>query len=226
MKIAIMQPYFFPYVGYFKLLAQVDKFVIYDDVQFTKKGWINRNYLSSSSGPWLFSIPVVNASAIELIRDKRIAPEYSRSKLISRIEQNYHKLTSREKMAQVSNIINFDSDNLFEYIEFSLREMSKELNLEINRVIPSSSLGDFRMFKGQEKVLQICKSLNADTYINPVGGKSLYDIDSFETNGIQLIFQEPNQPQLVNPTEEIQQYSFLHDYLTMGDEELRRLILK
>ena len=225
-RVAIMQPYFLPYIGYFQLMNDVDQFVIYDDVQFTKKGWINRNYLSSNSGPWLFSIPVSNSSEMTLISEKLIAPEFSRSKLISRIEQNYNKFATTEKLMRVREIINFESDNLFEYIRFSLVEMSKEVNIDFNKVIASSSLGDFKMFKGQDKVIQICNSLNADVYVNPVGGKSLYDIKSFETSGIQLIFQEPLIPKLMNATEKSQHYSFLHDYLTLNPDELKTLILK
>lgn len=219
-----MQPYFLPYIGYFQLINDVDQFVIYDDVQFTKKGWINRNYLTSNSGPWLFSIPVSSSSEIALISEKRIAPEFSRSKLISRIEQNYSKSATSEKLLRVREIINFESDNLFEYIRFSLIEMSKEVSIDFSRIIPSSSLGDFKRFKGQDKVIQICHSLNADVYVNPIGGKTLYDEKTFETNGIQLIFQEPIRPKLINPTEETQYFSFLHDYLTFDHDELEALI--
>jgi hypothetical protein len=223
-RVAIMQPYFFPYVGYFQLMDEVDHFVIYDDLQFTKKGWINRNYLYSDSGPWLFSIPVSNISELALISEKRIAPEYSRSKLISRIEQNYNKIATSEKLIQMREMINFESDSLFEYIHFSLVEMSKQVNIDFNKIITSSSLGDFKMLKGQDKVIQICKSLNADVYINPIGGKTLYDIDTFKANEIQLIFQESVKSNPKSVTEESQSYSFLHDYLTLDHNELRSLL--
>jgi hypothetical protein len=224
MKIAIMQPYFFPYVGYYNLLAQVDKFVIYDDIQFTKKGWINRNYLNSPSGPWLFSIPVTNVSLIEIIGKKQIAPVYDRLKLISRIEQNYKKLATPEKLAQVKRMINFNTSSLFEYIHFSLIEMSKEIGIDPEKIIPSSSLGDFTNYKGQEKVIQICKSLNADVYINPIGGKALYSTNTFEESEILLRFQEPIENVSHNQNEEIPYFSFLHDYLTLSGDELKKVV--
>ena len=226
MKIAIMQPYFFPFVGYYNLMAQVDKFIIYDDIQFTKKGWINRNYLNSSSGPWLFSIPVTNISAIENIGQKKIAPEFQRSKLFSRIEQNYQKLATPEKLAKVKKIIDFDSSSLFDYISFSLREISKEVAIEPDRIIPSSSLGDFSNYKGQERVIKICNTLNADVYINPIGGMALYSEKIFEENGIFLRFQDPIEIASKNPNEEVPHFSFLHNYLTSNDEELRSLLFR
>jgi hypothetical protein len=226
MKIAIMQPYFFPYAGYYNLLAQVDKFVIYDDIQFTKKGWINRNYLNSLSGPWLFSIPVTNVSAIEIIGQKQIAPEYDRLKLISRIEQNYKRLATPEKLTQVKKMINFSTDSLFKYIHFSLIEMSKEIGIDPEKIIPSSVLGDFTDYKGQEKVIQICKSLSADVYINPIGGKALYSTNTFEESGILLRFQEPIETTSQNQHEEIPYLSFLHDYLTLSSVELRNVVFK
>lgn len=226
MKIAIMQPYFFPFVGYYKLLAEVDKFVIYDDVQFTKKGWINRNYLNSPSGPWLFSIPVVNISAIESVGQKKIAPEFDRSKLIRRIEQNYQKLTTPDKLARIQNIIDFKTDNLFEYLRFSLIEMSKEIEIDHEKIIPSSRLGSFANYQGQEKVIQICNSLKADEYVNPIGGKNLYDSNSFEENGILLRFQEPIAAVSENQNHEVPYFSFIHDYLTLSSNELRNLLSK
>lgn len=226
MKIAIMQPYFFPYIGYYQLLAQVDKFVIYDDIQFTKKGWINRNYLNSPSGPWLFSIPVTDISAIEIIGKKKIAAEFDRSKLIGRIEQNYKRLATPEKLARLKSIIDFNSENLFEYIIFSLKEMSKEIEVDPEKIIPSSSLGDFSNYKGQERVIKICNSLNADVYINPMGGKTLYSKNAFEDNGIILQFQNPIETIPQNVIEGISHFSFLHNYLTSSANELRNLVIK
>jgi hypothetical protein len=226
MRIAIMQPYFFPYVGYYNLLAQVDKFVIYDDIQFTKKGWINRNYLNSSSGPWLFSIPVTNISAIESIDRKKIAPEYDRSKLFSRIVQSYKRYSTPAKLDQVEEIINFRTDSLFEYILFSLTEMSAEIQVEPEKIIRSSSIGDFTNYKGQEKVIQICKSLDADVYVNPIGGKAIYNDTTFEESGILLRFQEPIETVSQHQNEKVPYFSFLHDYLTLSSTELRNVVSK
>ena len=226
MKIAIMQPYFFPYIGYYNLIAQVDKFIVYDDIQFTKKGWINRNYLNSPSGPWLFSIPVTNISAIENIGQKQIAPEFDRPKLVSRIEQNYQKLAKPEKLAKVKEIIDFSSNSLFDYLIFSLREMCREIGIEPERLIPSSTLGDFTNYKGQDRVIKICEAMSADVYINPIGGTSLYSADTFKENGILLKFQEPIETVSRNQIEGIPHFSFLHTYLTSSSYQLRNLVCK
>ena len=213
MKIAIMQPYFFPYIGYYKLMSEVDVFVIYDDVQYTKKGWINRNYLNSKTGPWLFSIPIEDAASIETISSKRIAAEYNRKKLITRIRQNYAMLADSTKLNKLEEIIKFETSSLFEYVEHSLREFGRELNIDSTKIVISSHLGDFSKIKGEEKVLRICKEVGATQYINPPGGRTLYSEKNFENSGIELRFQNKIPPRLKSQDSEIPYLSILDNYL-------------
>lgn len=212
MKIAIMQPYFFPYIGYYELISEVDYFVIYDDVQYTKKGWINRNYLDSKAGPWLFSIPIQNSSAIELICTKVIAPEFDRKKLVNKIKQNYGKLTSPSKLNKVEEIIMYENDNLFDYLRNSIQKLSVELGLDCRKILVSSEIGDFSTLKGEEKVLGICAELGADQYLNPPSGRTLYNSNTFEQRGIELHFQKPLPPTLNTQNQGVQYLSVLHSY--------------
>ena len=222
MKIAIMQPYFFPYIGYYKLISEVDQFVIYDDIQFTKKGWINRNYLNSTDGPWLFSIPIENSSKIEFINAKSISKEFSREKLQSRIRQNYKKISTTHKLDLVDRIIDFPTNNLFDYLENSLLVLTQEIGIDSKKILKSSQIGDFSKLKGEEKVIAICMAVGAKEYLNPQGGRALYDLANFAKTGISLQFQEKVNP--ITPTNEgeVPFFSLLHDYLTLSRDELSR----
>lgn len=213
MKIAIMQPYFFPYIGYYKMMSDVDKFVIYDDVQYTKRGWINRNYLDSKSGPWMFSIPIEKSSIIEAISSKSIAAEYDRMKLARRIRQNYSFFSSPKKLSRIDEILAFETDNLFKYLENSLREFSIDLGLNPKKIIVSSEIGNFTGLKGQDKVLGICKEMGATEYLNPPSGRELYKTDVFEEHGIDLQFQKSISTEKRDSKWGVPYLSALHDFL-------------
>lgn len=220
MKIAIMQPYFFPYIGYYKLISEVDRFVIYDDIQFTKKGWINRNYLNSVDGPWLFSIPIENSSKLEFIKTKRISNEFNRGKMQSRIRQNYRKISTTQKLDFVDKIIEFPTNNLFDYLENSLLALTQEIGIDSKKILRSSQIGDFSGYKGEEKVVAICTAVGATAYVNPHGGQLLYNAASFDRSGISLHFQNRVIPSILTKNHGVPHFSFLHEYLTLSKEEL------
>ena len=94
MKLAIMQPYIFPYIGYFQLINAVDKFVIRDDVNFIMRGWINRNRILVNDSDSLFSIPVEKASQNTLTSDCVLADLRVTGKLLKSIEHYYKKATT------------------------------------------------------------------------------------------------------------------------------------
>ena len=87
MKLAIMQPYFFPYIGYFQLIKSVDEFVIYDNIQYTKKGWINRNRILVNGTDYLISLPLKKDSDYLNVVDRQLAEswEKDRTKLLTLI---------------------------------------------------------------------------------------------------------------------------------------------
>jgi len=193
MKIAIMQPYFLPYIGYFQLINSVDKFVIYDDVQFTKKGWINRNSVFTERGEWKFSIACKAFKETSRISEVLIASEYNRAKFIKRIENEFSSLDNfnNEGFELVKSIISFTEENLFKYIYNSVIKTSDYLGIGKDKFVVSSHLGDFSKYKGKEKVLRICGEMGATTYINPVSGSHLYDESSFRSKRIELKFLTP-----------------------------------
>ncbi len=192
-RIAIMQPYFLPYIGYFQLIQKVDKFVVYDDVQFTKKGWINRNSVPSKDGIWKFTVACDSSSETSKIFEKRISNEFKREKFLSRIRSEYGNFFNQETQGVklVERIIDYPDNNLFNYISNSILEISNYLNIPAARFIISSEIGDFTNLKSQEKVIGICRALEATHYLNPISGSHLYQADAFIENGLTLEFFKP-----------------------------------
>ena len=188
MKLAIMQPYLFPYIGYWQLINAVDTFVIYDDVNFIKKGYINRNSILSNGKAQLFTLELISASQNKLINDIEVGN--NRTKILAIIEQNYKKAPYfNEVFTMLKDILKNDEKNLAKFIGYSLELISKYLDIDTN-FIYSSSLEKDNTLKGQEKILEISKLLNANKYINAIGGKELYDKYIFKKLNIELNFLE------------------------------------
>lgn len=192
MKVGIMQPYFLPYIGYFQLLNAVDKYVIYDNIQYTKKGWINRNRILQNGKDLLVSIPLEKDSDYLDVKDRFVSKGFDRRKLLNQIRESYRKAPYFEiVMPMVESIINSESDNLFQYIYNSVQNICQYLNIDTEIVI-SSSLAIDHSLKGQDKVIAICKELQATDYINAIGGQELYDKDDFKKENIGLHFLSTN----------------------------------
>lgn len=218
MRVAIMQPYFMPYIGYFQLAKHVDKFVIYDDVQYTKKGWINRNYLNSDSGRWLFSLPLTSGSVDSLIRDKKVAPEFKPKSLEERVRLSYKSFEYLpESLRLLEQILYFSERNLFSFLLNSIRLNFESLEIPEERLVVSSSLGDFRSLKSESKVIEICKTLQATEYLNPAAGVHQYSANHFKAQGIDLLQFQPN----IDLAESEKVFSILHNYIVDGFEKSR-----
>jgi hypothetical protein len=184
-----MQPYFFPYIGYFQFINSVDVFLIYDDVNYINKGWINRNYILINNQTNLFSVPLIKASQNKLINEIQI--DYStnwKEKFIRKIETAYRKAPYFHNTMELITLV---LDDKYRYIcdlaLASIKSVSKFL--EINTKIIDSSRGlENKYLKGQDRIIDICKKMNAKQYINPLGGIDLYDKESFDREKIKLHF--------------------------------------
>ena len=189
MKVAIMQPYIFPYIGYFQLINAVDEFVVYDDVNFIKRGWINRNNILQNSKALLFSIPLIEASQNKQINEIHIFTDSNwKQKLLRSIELSYKKAPFFQKVfLLLEEIILNDETNLSRYLISSLQKISSYLKMSTIFKI-SSELDKNIDLKGQDKIIDICKNLKATNYTNAIGGLDLYDKSSFENNNIGLNF--------------------------------------
>lgn len=195
MKLAIMQPYFLPYIGYFQLIDMVDIFVIYDDIEYSKKGWINRNRMLQNGEPVYFTLPLKKDSDYLDIVQRFLAGNFEKEKdkFLRRIEYNYKKAPCFiEFFPLIEEILNFGKSNLFEFIFNSIKLIMGNLRIKTS-IIVSSTLGkEIKEMKAQDKVLAICKSLNATQYINSIGGISLYNKEDFKRENIDLLFYRCN----------------------------------
>ena len=189
MKLAVMQPYFFPYIGYFQLIAAVDKFVVYDDVNYIKRGWINRNNILINGVATLIQVPLSGASQNKLINEVEILNEAKwKIKLLRTIELNYKKAPL---FRAVYDLIQTEINNGHTHIAGLNAESTKAVckYLGINtQIISSSSHYQNKHLSGQDRILDICKIENAGRYINPIGGMELYDRALFKENNIELNF--------------------------------------
>jgi len=188
MKIAIMQPYFLPYIGYWQLIAAVDAFVVYDNIKYTKKGWINRNRFLRNGVEDTFSLPLRKDSDFLDVNQRILADAFDRENLLNRFREAYRKAPEFSSvMPLLEKIIRNPVANLFEYILGSIRAVCDFLEIKTPLVV-SSTIACEHSLKSAERVQAICKALSADTYVNPVGGLELYSKDDFARNGIDLKF--------------------------------------
>ena len=190
MKIAIMQPYLFPYIGYWQLINVVDKFVIFDDVNFINKGFINRNKILVKNKPHQFSLELVGASQNKPINQIQIGN--NSKKLLRTIEQSYKKSPCFNIVYQlIKEIFNHNEKNLSKFIGHSLKKISDFLDID-TMFIYSSDIKKNNDLRNQDKIINICQMLNVTHYINPINGKELYNKKIFERNNIKLNFIKTN----------------------------------
>lgn len=190
-----MQPYFFPYIGYFQLMNAVDEFVIYDNIEFTKKGWINRNRILVGGKDSYITLPLKKDSDYLDIRDRYLAESWpsERRKMLNRILESYRKSPNFSTIFPViESAILFEDTNLFKFILNSLNIIREFLEIKTSFVVSSSIRIDHGL-KSSEKVIAICKAMNASEYINPVGGFALYDREIFRRQKIEVRFLKANE---------------------------------
>lgn len=196
MKAAIMQPYFLPYLGYWQLINAVDCFVIYDNIQFSKKGWFNRNYILIDGERKLFTIPLRKDSDYLDVRERDLSEDSMKGirRILAQIENSYARAPYFDTVFPlIKRIFLYEGKNLFHYIYYSINELVNYLNIKTEIVI-SSGINIDHSLKGKDKVIKIVKTLGADQYINPIGGIDLYSKKEFEDSGIQLSFLESEVP--------------------------------
>ncbi len=191
MKVAIMQPYLFPYIGYWQLINAVDTFVIYDDVNFIKQGFINRNYFISRNNnqPQRFTLELKGASSNKLINEIEIGD--NNEKILKTIFFNYKKtLFFDEFFPIIEDILRYNEKKLSKYIFYSIRKICEFLDINASFIFSSEIDKDINL-RGQDKIIDICKIVGSHVYINSIGGKELYDKKIFKDNGIDLFFLRP-----------------------------------
>jgi hypothetical protein len=188
MRLAIMQPYFLPYIGYFQLIAAVDLFVVYDRIKYTKKGWINRNRMLVNGADAMFSLPLKkDHDALDVV-DRALAADFDRARLCQQIRGAYGRAPCfTETFALVEQIVQHPDNNLFGYVHHSLLALCRHLGIA-TEIRVSSTVAIPAYAKGQDKVLALCGALGASTYRNAIGGLELYNGQDFQRAGIELQF--------------------------------------
>ena len=186
MTLAIMQPYLFPYIGYWQLINAVDTFVLYDDVNYINKGYINRNSILVDGKAQQFTLELINASQNKLINEIEVGN--NSKKLLKTIEMAYKKAPYFfDIFPIIEAILNNKEKNLAKFIGYSLEEISNYLKINI-KFIYSSDIGKENSLKAQDKIIDICKKLEARVYINSIGGQELYNKEKFKEENIKLNF--------------------------------------
>lgn len=228
MKLAIMQPYFVPYIGYWQLMNLVDCYVVYDDVNFIKGGWINRNRILIDNQAKYFNIPMLGASSNKLIKDIFVNNQQEIINKNLRILMNaYRKAPYFELVYPLMELIlKCGKETLSEYIIYSFYIICKYLNIK-TKLILSSSLEKDCTLKKQEKVLAICKLLNASEYYNAIGGQKLYNDLDFKEKGIKLKFINTNYISYKQYGSEFQSNLSIVDVMMFNSrEEVQNLLKK
>lgn len=191
MKVAIMQPYFVPYIGYWQLMNAVDKYVVLDDVNFIKRGWINRNRILVNGRPQYFNVPLLAASQNKRIKDIKVNrdPRY-RKKNLKTIEHAYRRAPYYEGVYPlVEQILTCAKDNISAFIVESFKVLCRYLDISTEFILSSAIKKDDGL-RGKDKILDICQRLDATEYYNAIGGKKLYSYEDFQKAGIPLSFLE------------------------------------
>lgn len=184
-----MQPYFFPYIGYWQLLNAVDKYVVYDDVNFINRGWINRNRILINGQPSFFTLPLEGASQNKRISEIQVFDDKKTlQKNVRTLECAYKRAPCFKEVNPVVEQILFGKErNLAKFLLNSIRGINEYIGIQ-TEVVLSSSLPKDNSLKGQDKILSICRLLGATEYYNAVGGQELYSFDVFRKKGISLKF--------------------------------------
>ncbi|MDA8621195.1 WbqC family protein [Psychrosphaera sp.] len=228
MNVAIMQPYFLPYLGYFQLIALSDMFVIYDDVEYTKKGWINRNRLMINGKATTISLSLKKDSDFCIIKERYLASNWPklRDKLINQIIQQYKRSPYfQDAFPTVERILMCSHERLDLFVFHSIKELC--LLLEIKTPLKmSSEIIDTTSLKAQEKIYSLCTALEANSYLNPIGGRELYNKKEFMQHGLSLNFLEMSLSSLEKDTDKEQFYlSIIHILFTFGVVKTKKIIL-
>jgi hypothetical protein len=193
MKTGIMQPYFLPYIGYFQLINYVDVFVVYDRIEYSKKGWINRNRILKNGHDDYITLALKKDSDYKFIDERELSDSFpaERTKMIRRIGELYRKAPEFAHVFPLfEEIMSYDKPNLFEFVFHSLQKITSYLGIQEKLVISSDVKANHDL-KSPDRIYDFCKELQADTYVNPIGGMDMYHQDDFAKEGLHLQFLKP-----------------------------------
>jgi WbqC-like protein family len=198
MKLAIMQPYFFPYIGYWQLIHAADKFVLFDDAQYMRHGWVNRNRILKPNGGWQYiTVPLKKHSATELIKNVQMQPGCEWRELIIRQMAHYKKKARHYEVTSelIENILQNQAVLSIAEINFySIKKICEHLGINKEIILSSEQNFDYsNVGEAGEWALRISEQMGADVYINPAAGEELFNRDKFSLSNIKLSFLKPQE---------------------------------
>ena len=192
MKLGIMQPYFFPYLGYWQLIAVVDKFIVLDDVNFIKQGWIHKNNILLEGVAKPINLTLNQASSFKEIRNIEISSKFNNKKILNTLMHAYKKAPYFNQVYPLLvDCLSYSEMNLSKYLAYGLNTIAQYLQIDTQIVMTSSIYAKKNLF-GEDRIIDICKGAQATTYINAIGGQDLYDEVQFSNEGIDLKFINMN----------------------------------
>ena len=210
-----MQPYFFPYIGYFQLIDAADILVLQDLSKFTKRGWINRNKYCLNGDTQTFSLNVVRAPDHTAIREKLVSPVFNPEALMRRLEAAYGRRPGWLKHKdEIAALLRYPNHKLGDYLANSIAGICSILDLR-TRILMASDFFPKGVPPATDGVIEIVKSLGGSAYLNLPGGRRLYDSRVFGKRGIRLGFLEPNQSSLGG-----EPLSILHDLFALEENDV------
>lgn len=187
-KVAIMQPYFFPYIGYWQALNAVDEYVLYDDVTYIKGGWINRNNILINKQANLITLPLEGASSFKKINEISVTSNAKvKEKLCKSISMAYAKAPYFNDVYPLVEKSIMKDGIISQIIYETVLDICDYIGIK-TKILLSSNINKNNELKAEEKVIDIVKNLGGTTYINAIGGQELYDAQEFKNNGIDLFF--------------------------------------
>mgnify|MGYP001349947050 CR=1 FL=1 len=191
MRMAVMQPYLFPYVGYFQLICASDFFVVYDDVAYIKNGYINRNKIRSGTESARFTIPVPGASINKKIKDLNFSEDVG--KVLKTLRYAYSKAPYYDAVyPMVERVLTYKERSIGRLCKYSYDEICKYLEIGTNIELSSDLLYD-RDSRAEDRLIDLCKRYSATEYVNSEGGRHLYNKEHFSKHGVILYFLMPGE---------------------------------
>ena len=187
--LGMMQPYFFPYLGYWQLMNLVDEYIIYDDVNFIKRGWIHRNRIKMNQGAVQFSISIRKVSQNKKINELYLnMNDDSRDKLLLTFQCAYSKAPYYEEVAALlKDILYCGKENLAAFLAYANRKTAEYMGIT-TKILSATEMGLDHRHHGQDRILDVCKDRGIERYIIAIGGKELYDQESFSKINCELKF--------------------------------------
>jgi hypothetical protein len=192
MKLSMMQPYFFPYLGYFQLINSADEFIFYDNINFIKRGWVNRNRILIHNEAKYLTLPLEGASSFKKINEIQFINHGEFKKLKKKIQSAYKKAPLYDQVYPlIEECFKFDTSKISELSIYAVKRVCRYLGIDTSFETGSEKFSHTEEMEKTERIITICRQIKADTYINSIGGQDLYQKEIFQEAGIDLLFLKP-----------------------------------